>query len=27
VHGRWFFAHDRPAQIEQRLNDLGWTAG
>jgi len=27
VHGQWFFAHDRPAQIEQRLNDLGWTAG
>jgi 2-hydroxychromene-2-carboxylate isomerase len=26
VHGQWFFAHDRPAQIEQRLNDLGWTA-
>lgn len=27
VHGQWFFAHDRPAQIEQRLDDLGWTAG
>jgi 2-hydroxychromene-2-carboxylate isomerase len=26
VHGQWFFAHDRPAQIEQRLDDLGWTA-
>jgi 2-hydroxychromene-2-carboxylate isomerase len=26
VHGQWFFAHDRPAQIEQRLEDLGWTA-
>ena len=25
VHGQWFFAHDRPAQIEQRLDDLGWT--
>jgi 2-hydroxychromene-2-carboxylate isomerase len=26
VHGQWFFAHDRPAQIEQRLDDLGWAA-
>jgi 2-hydroxychromene-2-carboxylate isomerase len=25
VHGHWFFAHDRPAQIAQRLDDLGWT--
>jgi|SRR5689334_20125116 len=25
VHGQWFFAHDRPVQIEQRLDDLGWT--
>jgi len=25
VHGQWFFAHDRSAQIEQRLDDLGWT--
>jgi 2-hydroxychromene-2-carboxylate isomerase len=26
VHGQWFFAHDRPAQIAQRLDDLGWAA-
>jgi 2-hydroxychromene-2-carboxylate isomerase len=26
VHGQWFFAHDRPAQIAARLDDLGWTA-
>jgi 2-hydroxychromene-2-carboxylate isomerase len=25
VGGRWFFAHDRPAQIAARLDDLGWT--
>jgi 2-hydroxychromene-2-carboxylate isomerase len=25
VHGQWFFAHDRLAQIEDRLDDLGWT--
>jgi 2-hydroxychromene-2-carboxylate isomerase len=25
VHGQWFFAHDRPAQIAARLDDLGWT--
>lgn len=24
VHGRWFFAQDRPAQIAARLDDLGW---
>jgi 2-hydroxychromene-2-carboxylate isomerase len=24
VHGQWFFAHDRPAQIAARLDDLGW---
>lgn len=24
VHGRWFFAHERLAQIEERLDDLGW---
>lgn len=26
VHGQWFFAHDRVAQIGTRLDDLGWTA-
>jgi 2-hydroxychromene-2-carboxylate isomerase len=26
VHGQWFFAHDRPAQIAERLDRLGWTA-
>jgi len=26
VHGQWFFAHDRLAQIEQRLDELGWRA-
>jgi 2-hydroxychromene-2-carboxylate isomerase len=26
VHGQWFFAHDRPAQIAERLDDLGWAA-
>jgi hypothetical protein len=26
VHGRWFFAHDRPVQIGERLDRLGWTA-
>jgi 2-hydroxychromene-2-carboxylate isomerase len=25
VHGQWFFAHDRLAQIGERLDDLGWT--
>jgi 2-hydroxychromene-2-carboxylate isomerase len=25
VHGRWYFAHDRPAQIADQLDDLGWT--
>jgi 2-hydroxychromene-2-carboxylate isomerase len=25
VHGQWFFAHDRASQIEDRLDDLGWT--
>jgi 2-hydroxychromene-2-carboxylate isomerase len=24
VHGQWFFAHDRPVQIAERLDDLGW---
>ncbi len=24
VHGQWFFAHDRPAQISERLDELGW---
>ena len=24
VHGQWFFAHDRLAQIGERLDDLGW---
>lgn len=26
VHGQWFFAHDRLAQIGTRLDDLGWRA-
>ncbi len=26
VHGQWFFAHDRSAQIADRLDDLGWVA-
>jgi 2-hydroxychromene-2-carboxylate isomerase len=26
VHGQWFFAHDRLAQIGERLDGLGWTA-
>lgn len=26
VHGQWFFAQDRGAQIADRLDDLGWTA-
>ncbi len=26
VHGQWFFAHDRLAQIGERLDELGWTA-
>jgi 2-hydroxychromene-2-carboxylate isomerase len=26
VHGQWFFAHDRLAQIGERLDRLGWTA-
>jgi 2-hydroxychromene-2-carboxylate isomerase len=26
VHGQWFFAHDRPAQIAHRLDQLGWAA-
>ncbi len=26
VHGQWFFAHDRPLQIGQRLDRLGWRA-
>lgn len=25
VHGQWFFAQDRPAQIASRLDELGWT--
>ena len=25
VAGQWFFAHDRPAQVAARLDDLGWT--
>jgi 2-hydroxychromene-2-carboxylate isomerase len=25
VHGQWFFAHDRGAQIADRLDGLGWT--
>ena len=24
VHGQWFFAHERLAQIEHRLDELGW---
>lgn len=24
AHGRWWFAHDRPAQIAAWLGDLGW---
>jgi len=27
VHGRWYFAHDRPAQIAQWLDELGWGRG
>lgn len=27
VHGQWFFAHERSAQIGARLDDLGWPAG
>lgn len=27
VHGQWFFAQDRPAQIAERLDELGWEAG
>jgi len=26
VHGRWYFAHDRPLQIVQWLDELGWSA-
>ncbi|WP_354701763.1 hypothetical protein [Paraconexibacter sp. AEG42_29] len=26
VHGQWFFAHERQAQIEHRLDELGWGA-
>ncbi len=26
VQGRWYFAHDRPAQIAQWLDELGWGA-
>ena len=26
VHGQWFFAHERLAQIEHRLDELGWTS-
>ena len=26
VHGQWFFAHERSAQIGARLDDLGWPA-
>ncbi|MCW3015634.1 MAG: hypothetical protein JWO02_2726 [Solirubrobacterales bacterium] len=25
VHGQWFFAHERLAQVEHRLDELGWT--
>jgi 2-hydroxychromene-2-carboxylate isomerase len=25
VHGHWYFAHERLAQIEHRLDELGWT--
>ena len=24
VHGRWYFAHDRPRQIGEWLDQLGW---
>lgn len=27
VHGQWFFAHDRLAQIGERLDQLGWRTG
>lgn len=27
VHGQWLFAHDRLAQIGERLDQLGWRAG
>lgn len=26
VHGQWFFAHERLAAVEHRLDELGWTA-
>jgi len=26
IHGQWFYAHERLAQIETRLDDLGWRA-
>lgn len=26
IHGQWFFAHDRPVQIGERLDSLGWSA-
>jgi len=26
LHGRWYFAHDRLVQIEERLDELGWRA-
>lgn len=26
VHGRWYFAHDRPQQICEWLDELGWRA-
>jgi len=26
VHGRWYFAHDRPQQIVEWLDELGWSA-
>ncbi len=25
VHGRWYFAHDRPRQVCERLDELGWS--
>jgi 2-hydroxychromene-2-carboxylate isomerase len=25
VHGRWYFAHERLGQIEDWLDELGWT--
>jgi hypothetical protein len=25
IGGRWFFAHDRSAQIADWLDELGWT--